>query len=270
VTQVDGNNMTSQDASAEAGPVVGIVDLHKWFGDLHVLRGVSLDVRKGERVVLMGPSGSGKTTLLRCINALELYDAGTVHVKGELVAYRNNHKGWFLRKERDIARMRRQCAMVFQHFNLFEHMTVMKNVMYAPVRVLGEDRDAVRERAVELLRRVNLEDKADVRPAQLSGGQRQRVAIARALAVQPEVMLFDEPTSSLDPELVSEVLRVMAEVAESGMTMITVTHEMSFAQRCADRVVFMDDGVVVESGTPAEIFANPKHPRTQAFLGEVG
>ena len=249
--------------------VLRINNLAKRYGANEVLRGITLKVDRGEKIVLMGPSGSGKTTLLRCVNWLESYEQGEIFLMGELVGYTVKKGKRYLRKETDIARMRRMCAMVFQHFNLFEHMSVLKNIMYAPIKVLGEDPEEVRIRALELLARVNLQDKTNARPCELSGGQRQRVAIARALAVRPSLILFDEPTSSLDPELVGEVLNVMTEIANAGMTMLIVTHELSFARRCADRIIIIDDGVEVESGSPDVIFDNPQHARTQAFIWEV-
>jgi len=257
----------AEDASKSA--VLLINDLAKRFGADEVLRGIDLQVARGEKIVLMGPSGSGKTTLLRCINWMETYEQGEIYLMGELVGYTVERGKRYVRKEKDIARMRRQCAMVFQHFNLFEHFSVLKNVMYAPIKVLGEDSEEVRTRALELLARVGLQDKTNARPAELSGGQRQRVAIARALAVRPSLMLFDEPTSSLDPELVGEVLQVMTEVAEGGMTMLTVTHELGFARRCADRVVFIDHGKEVESGPPEQVLDDPQHQRTRSFIGEM-
>ena len=261
--------MATPVGAASGAPVLQINNLSKSFGPDDVLRGISLTIERGQKVVLMGPSGSGKTTILRCINWLEPYQQGEIYLLGELVGYIVKNGRRYVRHEKDIARMRRECAMVFQHFNLFEHFTVLKNVMYAPVKVLGENPNDVRTRAYELLERVNLKEKANARPAELSGGQRQRVAIARALAVRPSLMLFDEPTSSLDPELVGEVLRVMMEVADAGMTMLTVTHELGFARRCADRVVFIDHGQEVESGPPEQVLDNPRHPRTRAFIGEM-
>ncbi len=249
--------------------VLEIIDLEKKFGTIEVLKGISFNVTRGEKVVLMGPSGSGKTTLLRCINWLEPYEKGEIYLDGELVGYIVEKGKRYVRKEKDIARMRRESAMVFQHFNLIGHFSVLKNIMYAPIKILRENPEEVRERAIDLLARVNLQDKIDFLPAELSGGQQQRVAIARALAVRPSLMLFDEPTSALDPELVGEVLQVMTEVADSGITMLIVTHEMSFARRCADRVIFMDEGREIESGPPELIFDNPKHARTKSFLGEV-
>ncbi|MEU8360758.1 amino acid ABC transporter ATP-binding protein [Nonomuraea sp. NPDC048882] len=243
--------------------------VRKHFGHLEVLKGIDLDVQAGEVVVVLGPSGSGKSTFLRCVNHLETIDGGAIHVDGELIGFQaSGGKVRHLRKK-EITRQRGEIGMVFQQFNLFPHMTVLQNVIEAPVGVRGEPREQVRERAHALLRRVGLEDKAGSYPRQLSGGQQQRVAIARALAMRPKLMLFDEPTSALDPELVGEVLATMKGLAEDGLTMIVVTHEIGFAREVADRVVFMDEGVVVESGTPADVLDNPSSARTQAFLSRV-
>ncbi|MEV1177672.1 amino acid ABC transporter ATP-binding protein [Nonomuraea sp. NPDC049784] len=243
--------------------------VRKHFGHLEVLKGIDLDVQPGEVVVILGPSGSGKSTFLRCVNHLETIDGGAIHVDGELIGFQaSGGKVRHLRK-REITRQRREIGMVFQQFNLFPHFTVLQNVMEAPVGVRREPREQARERALALLRRVGLEDKAGAYPRQLSGGQQQRVAIARALAMRPKLMLFDEPTSALDPELVGEVLATMKGLAEDGLTMIVVTHEIGFAREVADRVVFMDGGVVVESGTPADVLDNPSSPRTKAFLSRV-
>jgi polar amino acid transport system ATP-binding protein len=243
--------------------------VHKSFGRLEVLKGVDLAVRPGEVLVLLGPSGSGKSTLLRCINHLEKINAGRLSVDGELVGYRQAGDRLYELREAEVARKRAEIGMVFQRFNLFPHMTALGNVVEAPVRVKRIPRQAAVRRAEELLERVGLSDKRDAYPSQLSGGQQQRVAIARALAMDPKLMLFDEPTSALDPELVGEVLDVMRRLARDGMTMIVVTHEMGFAREVGDRVVFMDDGVVVEQGVPAEVFASPRHPRTRAFLSTI-
>ncbi|MEV4108927.1 amino acid ABC transporter ATP-binding protein [Nonomuraea sp. NPDC049695] len=243
--------------------------VRKHFGHLEVLKGIDLDVQPGEVVVILGPSGSGKSTFLRCVNHLETIDGGAIHVDGELIGFEaSGGKVRHLRK-REITRQRREIGMVFQQFNLFPHFTALQNVMEAPVGVRGESREQAREQALALLRRVGLEDKAGSYPRQLSGGQQQRVAIARALAMRPKLMLFDEPTSALDPELVGEVLATMKGLAEDGLTMIVVTHEVGFAREVADRVVFMDGGVVVESGTPADVLDNPSSPRTKAFLSRV-
>jgi polar amino acid transport system ATP-binding protein len=244
-------------------------NVHKSFGSVEVLKGVDLTVPAGGVSCVLGPSGSGKSTFLRCINHLEKLNAGRILVDGELVGYRERGGKLHEMSERDIARQRQSIGMVFQRFNLFPHMTALANVMEAPCRVKGENKAAVRDRALALLDRVGLGAKVDNYPAQLSGGQQQRVAIARALAMRPKVMLFDEPTSALDPELVGEVLEVMKGLARDGMTMVVVTHEIGFAREVADEVVFMDDGVVVEKGVPAEIIANPQQERTKAFLSKV-
>ncbi|WSF56472.1 amino acid ABC transporter ATP-binding protein [Streptomyces canus] len=243
--------------------------VHKSFGLVEVLKGIDLEVKQGEVFCLIGPSGSGKSTFLRCINHLEKVNAGRLYVDGELVGYREKGDKLYELKDSEVARQRRDIGMVFQRFNLFPHMTAAENVMEAPVQVKGAGRTKARERARELLEKVGLADKAGSYPAQLSGGQQQRVAIARALAMDPKLMLFDEPTSALDPELVGDVLDVMRDLAESGMTMVVVTHEMGFAREVGDSLVFMDDGVVVESGDPREVLTNPQHERTQAFLSKV-
>jgi polar amino acid transport system ATP-binding protein len=243
--------------------------VHKRFGRLEVLKGIDLEVARGEVMCILGPSGSGKTTFLRCINHLEKINSGRLSVDGELVGYREAGDKLYELHERVVARGRAQIGMVFQHFNLFPHMTALENVMLAPVRVLGLSRGEARERARELLNRVGLGDKVDTYPVALSGGQQQRVAIARALAMQPKLMLFDEPTSALDPELVGDVLDAMRRLARDGMTMIVVTHEMGFAREVADTVVFMDEGVVVEAGTPDQVIANPREARTREFLSKV-
>ncbi len=243
--------------------------VHKRFGRLEVLKGITLDVQPGEVMCLLGPSGSGKSTFLRCINHLEKINAGRLSVDGELVGYREQGSTLHELRDREICRKRAEIGMVFQHFNLFPHMTALENVSLAPVKVLDVDRRQARERATEMLNRVGLGDKLDTYPVALSGGQQQRVAIARALAMEPKLMLFDEPTSALDPELVGDVLDAMRELAKSGMTMIVVTHEMGFAREVADNVVFMDDGVVVESGKPSDVLVNPQHERTKAFLSKV-
>ena len=243
--------------------------VHKSFGGVQVLKGIDLEVKKGEVFCLIGPSGSGKSTFLRCINHLEKINAGRLYVDGQLVGYRQKGDKLYELKDSEVAQQRRDIGMVFQRFNLFPHMTAAENVMEAPVQVKGVSRSQARERAHELLTKVGLGDKAGNYPSQLSGGQQQRVAIARALAMDPKLMLFDEPTSALDPELVGDVLDVMRDLAESGMTMVVVTHEMGFAREVGDSLVFMDDGVVVESGNPREVLTNPQHERTQAFLSKV-
>jgi polar amino acid transport system ATP-binding protein len=228
-----------------------------------------MDVRKGEVVCLLGPSGSGKTTFLRCINQLETIDGGRIWVDGDLMGFDDRGGTLHHLTDKQVAAQRRDIGMVFQRFNLFPHMTALQNVMEAPIQVKGGRKSHVKERALELLGSVGLGDKCTAYPAQLSGGQQQRVAIARALAMEPKLMLFDEPTSALDPELVGEVLRVMRDLAKNGMTMIVVTHEMSFAREVADRVVFMDGGVVVEQGPPSEVIDNPEHQRTKTFLSRM-
>ena len=243
--------------------------VHKRFGRLEVLKGIDLEVGRGEVMCLLGPSGSGKSTFLRCINHLEKINSGRLTVDGALVGYRLQGDKLYELHEKEVNTKRSQIGMVFQHFNLFPHMTALDNVTLAPIKVLGVSRNEARSRARELLTRVGLGDKIDVYPVALSGGQQQRVAIARALAMQPKLMLFDEPTSALDPELVGDVLDAMRELAKSGMTMIVVTHEMGFAREVADNVVFMDAGVVVESGPPGEVLVNPKHERTKTFLSKV-
>lgn len=239
--------------------VVSIKNLQKAFGDNVVLRDIDLDVHKGEVVVVLGPSGSGKSTMLRCINRLEHPTSGSIVVEGVDVCA----------KGVDLNKVRTHLGMVFQQFNLFAHMTVLQNVMLGPVDVLGVSKDEARERAMDLLGRVGVAEQADKVPAQLSGGQQQRVAIARSLAMQPKVMLFDEPTSALDPEMINEVLEVMVRLAQQGMTMIVITHEMNFARRVADRVVFMADGQIVETGTPDEFFDHPQTKRAQDFLNSI-
>jgi polar amino acid transport system ATP-binding protein len=247
-------------------PMVQAEDVIKRFGNTEVLRGVNMTVQRGEKIVIIGPSGSGKTTFLRCINHLEKIQGGRISVDGQLVGYREEKGKIVEDSERNIARMRAQIGMVFQRFNLFPHLTALENVIEAPTRVLRIPKAQAIERAYELLRKVGLADKVNNYPNALSGGQQQRVAIARALAMNPKLMLFDEATSALDPELVGEVLKVMRQLAEEGMTMIVVTHEMGFAREVADRVIFMDQGNIIEEGPPAEIFNNPGHERTQSFL----
>ena len=241
----------------------------KSFGALQVLKGVTLSVERGQVLVLVGPSGSGKSTFLRCINHLETVSAGRLYVDGELVGYREKGGKLHEMSPRDAAKQRRDIGMVFQHFNLFPHRTALDNIIEAPVHVKGVKKAQAVERARDLLAQVGLSGKADAYPAQLSGGQQQRVAIARALAMDPKLMLFDEPTSALDPELVGEVLAVMKKLASEGMTMVVVTHEMGFAREVADELVFMDGGVIVESGPPREVLGNPQHDRTKAFLSKV-
>jgi polar amino acid transport system ATP-binding protein len=244
--------------------------VHKSFGRLEVLKGVSLEVQPGEVTCILGPSGSGKSTFLRCINHLEKINAGRLWVDGQLVGYRQDGDRIYELRDSEVCRERAEIGMVFQRFNLFGHMTALENVVEAPIRVRKQRKDAAVKRGKELLDRVGLSDKLENYPSQLSGGQQQRVAIARALAMQPKLMLFDEPTSALDPELVGEVLDVMRRLAfEFGMTMVVVTHEIGFAREVADHAVMMDDGQVVEEGAPAEFFAAPKHERTKLFLSKI-
>jgi polar amino acid transport system ATP-binding protein len=250
-------------------PMVKAEGVHKRFGRLEVLKGITLKVLPGEVMVLLGPSGSGKSTFLRCVNHLEKINSGRLSVDGELVGYREAGDKLYELRESEIARKRAEIGMVFQHFNLFPHMTALENVMSAPIRVNKVPREHANARARALLERVGLPDKLAAYPAQLSGGQQQRVAIARALAMEPKLMLFDEPTSALDPELVGDVLQVMKQLAGEGMTMIVVTHEMGFAAEVADTVVFMDDGMVVETGSPDSVLGDPRHERTRAFLSKV-
>jgi polar amino acid transport system ATP-binding protein len=249
--------------------VMQAVDVHKRFGRLEVLKGISLDVRKGETVCIIGASGSGKTTFIRCINHLEKIDDGRITVNGHLIGYRQRNGKLVEDSEASIAKQRTQIGMVFQRFNLFPHKTALENVTEAPTRVLGTRREQAKEEALRLLTRVGLADKCDTYPGKLSGGQQQRVAIARALAMKPALMLFDEPTSALDPEVTGEVLDVMEELAQEGMTMIVVTHEMGFARKAADRVVMMDGGVIIEEGTPEHFFEAPEHERTKQFLSKI-
>ena len=238
--------------------MVNISGLHKYFGDNHILKGIDLDIAEREVVVIIGPSGSGKSTLLRCMNYLEEPSEGIISVDGII-----------LDGETNINKVRENVGMVFQRFNLFPHMTVLANIMLAPMKVKHIDKEEAEKTAVDLLNRVGLADKADVYPEQLSGGQQQRVAIARALAMHPKLMLFDEPTSALDPEMVGEVLDVMRKLAKSGMTMAIVTHEMGFAREVGDRILFVDDGRIVEQGSPKQIFERPQEERTKLFLSKV-
>jgi len=238
--------------------ILTLVNIHKKFGDLEVLKGISFSLKRGEKIVILGPSGSGKSTVLRCINRLEKIDFGEVFFKGEEVTAQTR-----------LTKLRMNIGMVFQRFNLFPHKTVLENIIEAPVHVKGMAKKDAIPLAEELLKRVGLSDKRDAYPRQLSGGQQQRVAIARSLAMKPDILLFDEPTSALDPELVGEVLDVMKDLADEGITMIVVTHEMQFARDVADRVIFMDEGVIVEEGTPDVIFSTPKHDRTKLFLKRI-
>jgi polar amino acid transport system ATP-binding protein len=250
-------------------PMVRAEAVHKRFGRLEVLKGISLEIQPQEVMCLLGPSGSGKSTLLRCINHLEKIDAGRLWVDGELVGYRQSGDKLYELRESEVARKRTEIGMVFQRFNLFPHMTALENVIEAPMRVKHTPKEEAVRRARALLDRVGLADKVNVYPSQLSGGQQQRVAIARALAMQPKLMLFDEPTSALDPELVGDVLAVMRDLASEGMTMLVVTHEIGFAREAGDTVIFMDEGVVVETGDPRRVLADPQHERTRAFLSKV-
>jgi polar amino acid transport system ATP-binding protein len=254
---------------SEDGVIMRAEGVHKRFGRLEVLKGVSMEVRRGETVCVIGPSGSGKTTFIRCINHLEKIDGGRIEVNGRLIGYREQNGKLIEDSERSIAKQRAQVGMVFQRFNLFPHMTALENIVEAPVHVLGIARDRAVKEAEELLARVGLAAKRDTYPGKLSGGQQQRVAIARALAMKPALILFDEPTSALDPEVTGEVLSVMEELAHVGYTMIVVTHEMGFARHAADRVVMMDEGVVIEDGPPEHFFDSPSHPRTRSFLSKI-
>ncbi|WP_449282720.1 amino acid ABC transporter ATP-binding protein [Leucobacter sp.] len=256
-------------AHATGTPMVKAEAVSKAYGSNEVLKSISLEVQRGEVLCLVGPSGSGKSTFLRCINHLETINAGRLWVDGELVGYRQSGDKIYEMHPKEAAKQRRDIGMVFQRFNLFPHMTALENVMIAPTLLKKGDKASLQSRAMELLARVGLAERYDYYPAHLSGGQQQRVAIARALAMEPKLMLFDEPTSALDPELVGEVLEVMKGLAESGMTMIVVTHEMGFAREVADKLVFMDGGVVVEAGDPAEVLSNPQRERTKAFLSKV-
>ena len=244
---------------ADKKTMVHVENLKKNFGKLEVLKDISVDIAEGEVVVLLGPSGSGKSTFLRCLNQLEVATAGKILVDGNDVTD----------KHIDINKVRENIGMVFQHFNLFDHKTVLENIMMAPVELKKMTKEEAKEKGMQLLKRVGMDSKADCYPSQISGGQKQRVAIARALAMNPKIMLFDEPTSALDPEMVGEVLAVLKELASEGMTMVVVTHEIGFAREVADRVIFMDDGYIVEQGTPQEVILNPKEPRTIDFLNKV-
>ena len=250
-------------------PMVVAAEIHKHFGSLHALQGVSLEVERGEVLCIIGPSGSGKSTLLRCINQLENVDGGAVWVDGELAGFRREGDALYALTDRDVARQRLASGMVFQRFNLFAHMTVLANIIEGPVTVQKRPKAEAVAEAMALLQRVGLADKRDAYPAELSGGQQQRIAIARALAMKPKLMLFDEPTSALDPELVGEVLAVMRDLAASGMTMIVVTHELGFAREVANRVVFMDRGRIVEMGPPPQVLGSPREARTRDFIAAV-
>jgi polar amino acid transport system ATP-binding protein len=255
---------------APAGDVVvEAIDVNKWFGKLHVLKGISMTIKRREVVVVIGASGSGKTTFIRCVNHLEKIQRGRIFVNGHLIGYREVDGKLVEDREKNIAKQRQEIGMVFQRFNLFPHMTALENIIEAPVHVRGAPADEATAMGRALLERVGLSPKENVYPAQLSGGQQQRVAIARALAMKPALMLFDEPTSALDPEMIGEVLEVMKELAREGMTMIVVTHEMGFAREVADRVVMIDDGQIIEDGTPEHFFTNPTQERTKSFLSKI-
>lgn len=258
--------MDSSTNAKQKMPLVMARNVHKYFGDNHVLKGIELDIYEGDVVVILGPSGSGKSTFLRCINHLETMNEGAILVGDKQIGYSLKNGHLHEASFNTTASQRRDIGMVFQQFNLYPHMTVLQNIIEAPMHVHKQKPEAAKQKAFELLERVGLTDKAHAYPRQLSGGQQQRVAIARALAIEPKLMLFDEPTSALDPELVGEVLSTMRELAKQGLTMIVVTHEIGFAKEAADWVVFMDDGVVVEQGKPDEVLVNPQHPRTCAFL----
>lgn len=253
-----------------SGDPIKIVELRKRFGKLEVLRGISIDVPSGSTIAVVGPSGSGKSTLVRCINHLETIQGGSIEVGGSRITVRGVEEDSRVLSSRGVARFRSHIGMVFQQFNLYPHLTVMGNIIEAPRGVLKADKKVVTEKGRELLAKVNLLEKADVYPAHLSGGQQQRVAIVRALMMEPKIMLFDEPTSALDPELIGEVLKVIAELAIRGRTSIIVTHELNFAREIADRIIFMDEGNIVEEGTPAEVLDRPRMERTRAFLGKLG
>ena len=240
-------------------PMIEFKDVHKWYGDFHVLKGIEESVEQGEVLVICGPSGSGKSTLIRCVNRLEEYQRGTITFDDKDIHDRSV----------DVNLLRAEIGIVFQQFNLYPHLTVLKNVTLAPIKVRKTDKTEAERLALDLLERVGIHDQAHKYPAELSGGQQQRVAIARALAMRPKVMLFDEPTSALDPEMINEVLNVMKDLARDGMTMLCVTHEMGFAREVADRIIFMDGGEIIETGPPQEFFKNPRHERTRAFLKEI-
>lgn len=261
--------LAKPDGSTGTGPMVQCEQVHKSFGAVEVLRGIDLEIGRGEVVCMIGPSGSGKSTMLRCINHLERVNSGRVWVDGAIVGYEQRGDKLYELGDKEVCRRRTQVGMVFQHFNLFPHKTVLENLIEAPRLALKQSKKEASERALALLDQVGLKDKQDAYPRHLSGGQQQRVAIARALCMQPKLMLFDEPTSALDPELVGDVLAVMKDLASTGMTMVVVTHEMGFARDVADRVVFFDAGRIVEEGTPDQVLGDPRHDRTKAFLRAV-
>ena len=260
--------MTGKGAAGEQ-PLLRIQNLHKNFGEIEVLRGVDLDVKRGEKVSIIGPSGSGKTTLLRCINYLEKPTAGHIYIDGTLIGEKKTAEGYSHLSDRELARERQEIGFVFQRFNLFPHLTALGNVTVAPRRVLGLSREEAEARGRDMLQKVGLGHKVNEYPERLSGGQQQRVAIARVLAMQPKLMLFDEATSALDPELIGEVLRVMRQLADEGSTMVIVTHEIQFAGEVSDRVIFMDSGHIVEQGPPREVLFDPQQPRTREFLKHI-
>lgn len=249
--------------------MVKVVDVHKSFGSLEVLKGINLEIKKGEVVCILGASGSGKSTMLRCLNHLERITDGEIYIDGELTDKRKNDKDLMKIDPQKVQMLCANLRMVFQNFNLFPHLTVMDNIMISPLIVKKVTKDEVERKAYDLLEKVGLSDKVDEYPSRLSGGQQQRVAIARALAMEPKIMMFDEPTSALDPELVGEVLATMRKLAEEGMTMMVVSHEIAFAREVADRVIFMDEGVICEEGTPEEVIMNPKEDRTKSFLNKI-
>ena len=244
---------------ADAEPIIRIIGMHKWYGQFHVLKNLNLDVKPRERIVICGPSGSGKSTMIRCINRLEEHQQGQIIVDGHELGT----------SSQNLDAVRREVGMVFQHFNLFPHMSILENCTYGPIWVLHMPKKEAEERAMHFLERVRIPEQARKFPGQLSGGQQQRVAIARSLCMDPKIMLFDEPTSALDPEMIKEVLETMVELAETGMTMLCVTHEMGFARQVADRVIFMDGGEIIEQNEPEEFFKNPRHERTQLFLSQI-
>jgi polar amino acid transport system ATP-binding protein len=254
---------------ADSNIIVKAEKVNKYFGSLHVLKDIDIEVRKNEVVVIIGPSGSGKSTFLRCINHIEKINSGHIYVNGHLIGYHDRSGKLVEDSERNIARQRAEIGMVFQRFNLFPHKTAIENIMESPRHVQHRPEEEVRREAIALLARVGLQDKTDAYPIELSGGQQQRVAIARSLAMHPKLMLFDEPTSALDPEMIGEVLDVMKQLARDGMTMVVVTHEIGFAREVANEVAFMDGGVIAEHGPPAEVLLNPKNPRLQSFLSKV-
>jgi len=261
--------VTPPAADTSIQPIVEAADVHKYFGSLHVLKGVNMTVQRGEVIVLIGPSGSGKSTLLRCINHLEKIDQGWIRVNGHPMGYREADGRPVELREREVAKQRRDVGMVFQQFNLFPHLTALENITAGPLHVLQKKKEEAEGHARQLLEMVGLPNKADAYPGQLSGGQQQRIAIARALAMRPALMLFDEPTSALDPEMITEVLDVMLKLSEQGMTMIVVTHEMGFAKAAADRIIFMDEGRMVEEAAADRFFTAPQHERTRQFLGKI-